>query len=134
LGVITIHWEAVMSSRQILEPGPDHPISITKHAGHVRVSAAGQVLVDTDAALELREAGHPPVLYLPFDDADASQLERTEHHSYCPYKGEASYFSIPALGERGANTVWQYREPFPAMAEIKDHLAFYPDRVEISQS
>lgn len=115
-----------MASRQKLVPGPDHPITITRSDAHVVVRAGGKVIADTRRALELREASYPPVFYIPRADADMALLERTEHGSYCPFKGEASYFSV----EGGANAVWSYEAPYDAVAQIRDHLAFYPDRVE----
>ena len=111
-------------------PGPDHPITIAENRGRVVVSVAGRVIADTRHALTLREASYPPVQYIPRQDVDMSPLERTEHATYCPYKGDAAYYSIPAGAERGVNAVWTYEAPHAAVAAIKDHLAFYPDRVE----
>ncbi|MGD0190157.1 MAG: DUF427 domain-containing protein [Rhizomicrobium sp.] len=111
-------------------PGPDHPITIADNPKRVVVTAAGHVVADSAHALTLREANYPAVLYIPRADADVAQLERTDHTTYCPYKGDASYFSIPALGPRGVNAVWTYEAPYDVVAEIKDHLAFYPDRVD----
>jgi uncharacterized protein (DUF427 family) len=88
------------------------------------------VLADTNNALTLREADYPPVQYIPLGDVDQSLLESTDHASYCPYKGDASYYSVPIGGERSVNAVWTYREPYAAVAEIKDHVAFYPDRID----
>ncbi|UIJ45617.1 DUF427 domain-containing protein [Sphingomonas cannabina] len=111
-----------------LEPGPDHPITITPAERRVVVKAGGRTIVDTTRALKLEEADYPPVYYVPRADADMSALARTDHGTHCPYKGEASYFSVP--GERGANAVWSYEEPHEAVAAIKDHLAFYSNRVD----
>lgn len=111
-------------------PGPDHPIAVTQNGKRVRVHFAGKVVADTTKALTLQEASYKPVLYIPRDDADMSSLTRTDHRTHCPYKGDASYFSISAGGRSAENAVWSYEQPFPAMAEIKDHLAFYPDRVD----
>ncbi|MDH4742651.1 DUF427 domain-containing protein [Sphingomonas sp. CBMAI 2297] len=116
-----------MASRPIRIPGPDHPITVTRSDAHVVVRAAGRVIAETRRALELREASYPPVFYIPRADADMTLLVRTEHASYCPYKGEAAYFSIRGGAE---NAVWSYEAPYAAVAEIGDHLAFYPDRVE----
>lgn len=121
----------VMSERQIRVPGPDHPITITANPGRVVVSVGGRVLADTLAALTLREAGYPPVQYVPRADVDMTRLERGPHATYCPYKGDCAYFSIPEAGARGEAAVWTYEAPFEAVAEIRDYLAFYPDRVEI---
>ena len=111
-------------------PGPDHPIAIARSGKHVRVSFAGRTIADSKNALTLQEASYPPVFYIPRGDADMSALTRTAHHTHCPYKGEASYFTISAGGRTAENAAWSYEEPFSAVAEIKDHLAFYPDRVD----
>jgi uncharacterized protein (DUF427 family) len=119
-----------MSDKPIKIPGPDHPITITPLDGKVVVRAAGQVIAETTRALTLKEANYPAVYYIPRSDADMKTLEPTEHETYCPYKGDASYFSLPS-GDAGKNGVWSYETPYTAVAEIKDHLAFYPDKVEI---
>jgi uncharacterized protein (DUF427 family) len=119
-----------MADRQIKQPGPEHPITIEPHPGRVVVSVAGRVIADTRDALTLREASYPPVQYIPLGDVETSLLERTDNASYCPYKGDASYYSVPAGGERSVNAVWTYEAPFAAVAEIEGHVAFYPDRVD----
>jgi uncharacterized protein (DUF427 family) len=111
-------------------PGPDHPITIEENRGRVVVSVAGRVIADTRDALTLREASYPPVQYIPRKDVDMALLKRTDHATYCPYKGDCAYYSIPLGAERGVNAVWTYETPFAAVAAIKDHLAFYPDRVD----
>ncbi|OWT75007.1 MULTISPECIES: DUF427 domain-containing protein [unclassified Achromobacter] len=111
-------------------PGPDHPIEIRPAKAHVVVRAAGRVVADTDAALVLQEASYPPVYYIPRKDADMSQLVHSTHVTHCPYKGECSYYSIAGEDERGRNAVWSYESPYPAVAAIAGHLAFYPDRVD----
>lgn len=119
-----------MSSRPMKLPGPDHPITITQAAEHITVTVAGRHIADTRAALVLQEAAYPPVHYIPRQDVDMSQLERTSHHTYCPYKGDCSYYSIPGGAERSVNAVWTYETPYPAVAQIREYLAFYPDRVD----
>ncbi|MDR6289008.1 MULTISPECIES: DUF427 domain-containing protein [Inquilinus] len=119
-----------MAEKPIKIPGPDHPITIAPNPGRVVVTVAGRVVADTRAALTLREASYPAVLYIPRQDADMALLQRTDHSTYCPYKGDASYYSIPGGGERSANAIWTYEAPHEAVAAIKDHLAFYPDRVD----
>ena len=123
-----------MSAKAVKIPGPDHPIAVTKNPKRVTVSVNGKMIASTTAALSLKEASYPAVQYIPRADANMAMLERTDHSTYCPYKGDASYFSIPLAGERGANAVWSYEHPHDAMREIKDHLAFYPDRVTIAES
>ena len=119
-----------MMEKPVKLPGPDHPITIAPNPARVVVSVAGRVVADTRAALTVREAKYPPVLYIPRRDVEMSLLKRTDHSTYCPYKGDCAYYSIPIGGERSANAVWTYEDPFTAVAEIKDHVAFYPDRVD----
>ena len=119
-----------MSHKPVKVPGPHHPISVEKNPARVVVTVAGRVIADTREALTLREATYPPVQYIPREDADLTQLERTDHESWCPFKGDASYYSINSGGKRSVNAVWTYEEPHAAVAEIKNHLAFYPDRVD----
>jgi uncharacterized protein (DUF427 family) len=118
------------TARPIKVPGPDHPITIERTPNRVVISVAGRVIADTRDALTLRESTYPPVQYVPRKDVDMTLLERTDHTTYCPYKGDASYFSIPLGGDRSANAVWTYEATYAAVALIKDHLAFYPDRVD----
>ncbi|ETR75763.1 hypothetical protein X566_24130 [Afipia sp. P52-10] len=111
-------------------PGPDHPITITPNPRRVRVIVAGKVVVDTTSALELREASYPVVNYVPRKDTDMSLLTPTDHTTHCPYKGDASYFTIAIDGKPQDNAVWSYEKPFPAMAAIAGYLAFYPNKVD----
>ena len=116
--------------RPIKQPGPDHPITIEPNPARVVVTVAGRVIADTRSALTLREASYPAVQYVPRTDVDLSLLSRTSHATYCPYKGDAAYYSIPVGGERSVDAVWTYEAPYDAVAAIRDHLAFYPDRVD----
>jgi uncharacterized protein (DUF427 family) len=118
------------SDKPMRVPGPDHPITIERNPAGVVVSLAGRVIADTRDALMLREASYPVVQYIPRKDVDMSLLERTHHATYCPYKGECSYYSIPLGGARSVNAVWTYEAPYPAVAAIKDCMAFYPERVD----
>ncbi len=111
-------------------PGRDHPITIAENPLRVVVSVGGRVVADSREALTLREAGYRAVQYIPRKDVDMSLLQRTDHATYCPYKGDCAYYSIPSGGERSVNAVWTYEAPYAAVAGIKDHLAFYPDRVD----
>jgi uncharacterized protein (DUF427 family) len=119
-----------MKEKQIKNPGPDHPISIKHNPARVVVSVAGRVIADTGNALTLRQADYSPVQYIPREDVDLSQLERTDHVTYCPYKGDCNYYSIPAGGKKSLNAVWTYENPYPAVEQIKGHVAFYPDRID----
>ncbi|MBB3570639.1 DUF427 domain-containing protein [Rhizobium sp. BK491] len=119
-----------MSERAVKIPGPDHPITIEDKQAHVIVSVAGKVIADTHEALSLKEASYPAVIYIPRKDVDMSLLERTSHETYCPYKGECSYYSIPAGGERSVNAIWTYENPYASVSRIKNYMAFYPDRVD----
>ena len=120
-----------MSNRPILQPGPDHPITIESHQGPITVRAGDHVIAATDRALVLKEASYPPVYYLPRGDARMDLLALSTTTSWCPYKGEASYFSVPSLGVRGVDAVWTYEHPSAPAAMVADHLAFFPDRVSI---
>jgi len=119
-----------MKEKHVKLPGPDHPISIQHNRARVVVSVAGRVLADTGNALALREADYPAVQYIPREDVDLTQLERTDHATYCFYKGDCNYYSVPAGGKKSVNAVWTYEDPFPAVAQIKGHVAFYPDKVD----
>jgi uncharacterized protein (DUF427 family) len=119
-----------MSSKQIKIPGPDHPISITPTKGRVTVVVNGKRVADTREALTLKEAAYPAVQYIPRKDIDQTLLQRTSHQTYCPYKGDCAYYSIPSGGERSVNAVWTYEAPFASVAAIREYLAFYPDRVD----
>jgi uncharacterized protein (DUF427 family) len=112
-------------------PGPDHPITISPAAGRYRARVKGHVIADTTHALTLKEADYPQVVYFPRQDVEMGFLALTEHHTHCPYKGDASYFSMKIDGDLMENAVWSYQEPYPAMAAIKDYVAFYTDKVEV---
>jgi uncharacterized protein (DUF427 family) len=119
-----------MSSKPIKIPGPDHPISITPTKGRVTVTVNGKRIADTRGALTLQEASYPAVQYIPRNDVDRAQLQRSSHETYCPYKGECAYYSIAAGGERSVNAVWTYEAPYASVSSIREYLAFYPDRVD----
>jgi uncharacterized protein (DUF427 family) len=123
-----------MTTRPALTPGPDHPITIERNPNRVQARAGNTLIADTTNALTLREANYPPVQYLPRGDVDMAQLRRSDHSSYCPYKDEAAYFDIVALGDKGANAVWTYERPYAAVSEIAERLAFYRSIVEISEA
>jgi uncharacterized protein (DUF427 family) len=114
-------------------PGPDHPITITQNPRRVRVTAGDIVIADTTKALTLKEARYPAVQYVPREDTNMALLERTDRLTHCPYKGDASYYSIKADGKTLDNAIWSYETPFPAMTEISGRLAFYPDKVKIEE-
>jgi uncharacterized protein (DUF427 family) len=119
-----------IKEKQVKLPDPDHPISIQRNPARVVVSVAGRMVADSRNALTLREAAYPPVQYIPPEDVDFSQLERADHVTYCPYKGDCNYYSVPAGGKKSVNAVWSYEDPFPAVEEIQGHVAFYPERVD----
>ena len=119
-----------MNIKPVKIPGPDHPIAITPTPKRVVVTVGGRIVADTRAALTLQEASYPAVQYVPRADVDMSLLERTAHATYCPYKGDCAYYSVPAGGERAANAVWTYEQPYDAVAAIREHVAFYSDRVD----
>jgi uncharacterized protein (DUF427 family) len=119
-----------LKPRPVKIPGPDHPISVELNATRVVVTVGGHIVANTRNALTLREASYPPVQYIPRGDVDMTLLARTDHATYCPYKGDCAYYSIPLGGARSTNAVWTYESPYAAVAAIRDYLAFYPDRVD----
>jgi uncharacterized protein (DUF427 family) len=119
-----------MTGKTIKVPGPDHPITVEPAKVRVIVKVAGKVIADTRNALVLREASYPAAYYIPRNDVEMTLLERTDHATYCPYKGDCAYYSVPLGGERMVNAVWTYESPYAAVKEIAQHLAFYPDRVD----
>jgi uncharacterized protein (DUF427 family) len=119
-----------MNGKPIRIPGPDHPITITATKGRVTATVDGKLIAHTRDALTLNEASYPPVQYIPRKDVDMTQLQRSTRRTYCPYKGECAYFSIPIGGERSVNAVWSYEAPHAAVSAIREYLAFYPDRVD----
>jgi uncharacterized protein (DUF427 family) len=114
-------------------PGPDHPIDVEPFNGQVRVTFAEHTVADTTQALELREASYPPVYYVPLADVDQAALRASDTTTRCPYKGTASYYDVidPHTLQSAGDAVWHYREPYPAVGEIADHVAFYANKVEI---
>lgn len=119
-----------MTEKTIKVPGPDHPITVEPSNARVVVTVGGKVIADTLKALVLREASYPPVYYIPRNDVEMTLLERTDHATYCPYKGDCAYYTIPSGGEKTVNAVWTYESPYAAVKEIAQHLAFYPNRVD----
>ncbi|HEV2634630.1 MAG TPA: DUF427 domain-containing protein [Actinocrinis sp.] len=124
-----------MSTRETRIPGPDHPITVEMTEARVVARVGGHVVADTTRALTLQEASYPAVQYIPLEDVDQTLLASSQTQTYCPYKGDASYYSIvlPGTQDAGALTdaIWTYREPYDAVASIANHVAFYPDRVEV---
>jgi uncharacterized protein (DUF427 family) len=114
-------------------PGPSHPITISANPKQVRISVNGEVIAETSRALTLKEASYPEVQYIPREDADTARLKRTDHSTYCPYKGDASYFSIVSGGKTLENAIWTYETPYDSVKGIAGHLAFYPDKVTIEE-
>ena len=119
-----------MPAKTIKIPGPDHPITIAANANRIVVTAGGRIIADTTNALTLREANYPPVHYIPRKDVKMDELSWSETTSYCPYKGEAGYFHLAAGGDRARDAVWTYEAPHDAVVAIRDHVAFYRDRVD----
>jgi uncharacterized protein (DUF427 family) len=115
-----------------LLPGPDHPITVEPNRAHITVTLEGKVIAETDRALELKEASYPAVQYIPLADVDPAVLTGSDHQTHCPFKGDASYYNLAVEGRTVENAVWTYRTPYDAVAQIADHVAFYPNQVQIS--
>ena len=118
-------------SRTVLQPGPQHPITVEPAAARITVTAGGTPVADTTAALALQEAKYPTVYYIPLADVRSDVLKPSDHTTYCPYKGDASYYSIATAEGELADVVWYYAEPYSAVAEIAGHVAFYANKVDI---
>ena len=118
------------NAKEIRIPGSDHPITISPAEGKVRVTVAGKIVAESSRALRLEEKGHSPVYYFLRNSADMSLLVRTEHSTYCPYKGDCTYYNIPIGGTKSEYAVWTYEKPYEAVAGIEEYLAFYPTRVD----
>jgi uncharacterized protein (DUF427 family) len=123
-----------MTEKQVLVPGPDHPITVVPADTTVEVRFGDRLIAKTDRALVLREASYPPVYYLPLDDVDAEVLEPSSHETYCPFKGDASYYSLRDGDTVSTDAVWTYLTPYDAVSAIANHVAFYRDRVDITAS
>ena len=122
-----------MAHRQVLEPSAGHPITSEPTEGRVQVRINGELVADTTAALELREATLPAVQYIPLGDVVQDRLTRTDSSTYCPFKGDASYYSVTtADGHTIEDVIWTYEQPYAAVAAIAGHVAFYPNKAEIS--
>ncbi len=117
-------------TKTIKVPDQNHPIVIEPNEKRVVVSFAGHVIAETRDALTLREANYPAVLYIPRRDVNMTFFDKADQSTYCPYKGDCSYFSVSVDGKRSKSVAWTYEAPYPSVIEIRDHLAFYPDRVE----
>jgi uncharacterized protein (DUF427 family) len=122
-----------MSAKPVREPSADHPISVAPTGKHVTVRVNGEVVAETDSALTLQESTYPAVQYVPLDDVVPSVLTSSDTTTYCPYKGDASYFHVTtAAGDTATDAIWTYVQPYPAVAGIAGHVAFYPDKAEIT--
>jgi uncharacterized protein (DUF427 family) len=121
-----------MTEKRKLVPDASHPITVTPTEGRVVVTRGDRTIADTTRALTLQEASYPAVQYVPIEDVDPAVLERTDHATYCPFKGDAAYYSLVVDDDRAENAVWTYEAPYDAVGEIAGHVAFYPDRVEIA--
>lgn len=121
-----------MTEKLVLVPGPDHPITVTPAPATVTVSFGDRIIAKTDDALVLQESTYPAVYYIPLDSVDPDVLEPSTHRSYCPYKGDASYYSLRDADTFSENAVWSYVTPYDAVSQIAGHVAFYPDKVQIS--
>lgn len=123
-----------MSQPEVRQPTADHPITVSPTEGHVTVRVRGQVVAETDAALSLKESTYPVVQYVPIEAVDAGALRRSDTTTYCPYKGEANYYHLGIGDETVDDAIWTYEQPYPAVAQIAGHVAFYPDKADVAVS
>jgi uncharacterized protein (DUF427 family) len=120
-----------MTERPVLQPSDAHPITVTPTGRHVVVRMNGEVVAETDAALTLQESTYPAVQYVPLGDVAPSALVRSDATTYCPFKGEANYYHVTAAGNTVEDAVWTYESPYPAVATIAGHVAFYADKADV---
>jgi uncharacterized protein (DUF427 family) len=133
MALIASDKTGVLMTRPVKIPDATHPITVRPAGARVTVRVGGVTVAESDSALSLTEASYPVVQYVPLADVDASVLRRTSSHTYCPYKGEASYYSVQLPdGQTETDLIWTYEQPYDAVAEIAGHLAFYPNRAEIT--
>jgi uncharacterized protein (DUF427 family) len=121
-----------MSNRPVLEPTASHPITVGPTGKHVTVRVNGELVADTDKALTLQESTYPAVLYIPLPDVVQDRLTRSDTETYCPYKGDASYYNVVTEGGTVDDAIWTYEKPYPAVGQIVGHVAFYPDKADIT--
>jgi uncharacterized protein (DUF427 family) len=122
-----------MTGRPVLEPTVEHPITINPTGARVVVRVNGEVVADTYDALQLQESTYPAVQYIPLKDVVQDRLARTDTSTYCPYKGDANYYTVTtAAGVTVDDAIWTYDQPYPAVAAIAGHVAFYPDKADVS--
>jgi uncharacterized protein (DUF427 family) len=117
---------------EIKIPGPDHPITITPTGQTVVVRVGDRVIAESANAVTLQEANYPAVQYLPLADVDPAVLVRTATQTYCPYKGDASYYTIALSDGDLVDAIWTYEQPYSSVSDIENRVAFYPDKVEIN--
>jgi uncharacterized protein (DUF427 family) len=122
-----------MTHRPVLEPTDGHPITVEPTGKHVTARVNGEIVAETNDALTLQEATLPAVHYIPLSDVEQDRLRPSDTTSYCPFKGDASYYHVTtAAGDTVEDVVWTYQQPYPAVAAIAGHVAFYPDKADIS--
>ena len=121
-----------MSQRAVHQPTAEHPITVTPTGRHVVVRINGEVVAETDAALTLQESTYPAVQYVPLADVSPSALTRSDTTTYCPYKGEANYYDVSAAGTTVGDAIWTYEAPYPAVAQIAGHVAFYASKADVT--
>lgn len=115
----------------MLTPGPDHPITIRPAKNRWRAFFAGHVIADSNDALILQEANLGPVVYFPREEVAMEYMSRSDHSTHCPYKGDATYYSMMIDGQWAENAIWSYERPYDAVGQISGRIAFYPDKVEV---
>ena len=122
-----------MTDRPVLQPTASHPITVEATGKHVTVRVNGEVVADTDKALTLQESTYPAVQYIPMSDVVQSALTSSNTTTYCPFKGDASYYNVTTgSGDTVEDAIWTYEQPYPAVGDIAGHVAFYPDKADIS--
>lgn len=123
---------------QRIEPGPGQesvwdyprPPRLEDSSRHIRVIFNGVTIADTHRAKRVLETSHPPVYYIPLDDINQDYLVSTPRSTYCEWKGQAAYYTVVVGDRQEQNVAWTYPDPTPAFASLKNHVAFYPSRMD----
>jgi uncharacterized protein (DUF427 family) len=120
-----------MTDRPVLQPSATHPITVTPTGRHVTVRVNGELVADTTDAVTLQESTYDAVQYIPLADVVQNALTHSETTSYCPFKGDASYYHVTIAGITVDDVIWTYEQPYAAVSEIAGRVAFYPDKAEV---
>ena len=125
---------AASRQRSRIHDFPDYEVVLEANPEFARASLDGEVIAASAQSVILRETRHAPVIYFPREDVRWERLEATDHTSFCPFKGDASYWTVRSAERVEENAVWGYADPFPEVAELANYVAFYGDRIRVESA